>query len=50
MRSVTIERTDGGCLPLEYDGDVWPAAERSITIEVVGPGVSMLAPVMPVAG
>lgn len=49
-RSVTIERTDGERLPLEYDGDVWPTAERSVTIEVVAPGVPMLAPMMPVAG
>lgn len=49
-RCVTIERTDGGWLPLECGGDVWPAEERSITIEVVAPGVSMLAPLIPVAG
>jgi diacylglycerol kinase (ATP) len=48
--SVTIERTDGGWLPLEYDGDVWPTEERSITIEVMAQGVSMLAPLIPVAG
>ena len=49
-RSVRIERTDGEPLPFEYDGDVWPSSERSVTVEVVAPAVPMLAPQQPVAG
>lgn len=49
-RSVTIERSDGEALALECDGDTWPAAERSVTIEVAGLAVAMLAPLTPVAG
>ncbi|MCZ7530213.1 MAG: diacylglycerol kinase family protein [Acidimicrobiia bacterium] len=49
-RSVVIERTDGGWLPFESDGDLWPVAEHSVTIEVVAPAVAMLAPLQPVAG
>jgi len=49
-RAVVVERTDGGRLPFESDGDLWPAAEHSVTIEVAAPAVSMLAPLQPVAG
>ncbi len=49
-RGVVIERTDGAWLPFESDGDLWPVAEHSVTIEVVAPAVPMLAPPKSVAG
>lgn len=49
-RSVVIERTDGAWLPFEYDGDLWPVGEHSVMVEVVAPGVPVLAPLRPMAG
>lgn len=47
--AVRIESTDGAPLVFEHDGDVWPTAERAVTVAVDG-SVEVLAPAEPVAG
>jgi len=49
-RRVAIERTDGGDLIAEFDGEVHAAPGRRLTVEVLPSALAVLAPLVPPAG